>query len=556
MLMSCRRYTKIFNILASFSLLTFSVLILNLANINEVISILNLRLIANINSEFKMIGSIFLLVTFVAFLSGIRQSKKSEMIVGSIYCLSSLMCLFTGNLISLFISLELMMLAATILIFIGNNHESAKLSQRYFLTHLTSGSLILVGVSYIIAKTGSTEIIPLTQFMNYSNEGFVFCVLIFIGCLINVACVPFASWVINCYPAASNSSFIYLITFTTKVSVVVLIKLFAGFETLKFCGIAMIVYGGIYACIEENLKRILCYLTLSQLGFMLTLVGTGNVASISFVYSYIVIHIFYTMLLAVLLGMLQEVSIETTWQIKRIQNRFVKIALLIGVLTMLNFPFTSSFILKLQLSGILNASSEYYLILLINSMVVLAIPFREYFNAKELVRIKMTKSGLFTIIFALTILMVATIPVIVRSEVMRQVYEAVISSLTRSSWSLTLPSGSEMLGNIFRNDEANVIAGGAKQLIVIAIGALLAFIIKISRKSTINMNLDLVGFVSNIRISQEKTKLELVADDNKLIYQNITHSILDKITLLHNQQTAIFIVFCLLIILLIVSFNL
>jgi multicomponent Na+:H+ antiporter subunit D len=529
MLILCRRYTKIFNVLALFSILTLSVLILNLANINEVISILNLHLIANINSEFKMIGSIFLLVTFVAHLSGISQSKKSEIIIGSIYCLASLICLFAGDFISLFISLELMMLAATMLIFIGNSQESVKLSQRYFLTHLTSGSLILVGVSYIIAKTGSTEIISLTQFMNYNNEGFVFYILIFIGCLINVACVPFASWVINCYPAASKMSFIYLITFTTKISVVILIKLFGGFETLKFCGIAMIIYGGIYACIEENLKRILCYLTLSQLGFMLVLVGTGSTESISFVYSYIIVHILYTMLFATLLGILLEVSIETTWQIKRIQNRFVKISLLIGILTMLNFPFTSSFMLKLQLSDILNASPEYYLILLINGMVVLAIPFREYFYGKELVQIKMTKSALFTIIFALTILMVATIPVIVRSEVARQAYEVFIS---------------------------NVITGSVKQLIVITIGIILAFIIKISRKSTINMNFDLVGFVSNIRIYQEKTKLELVADDDKLIYQNITHSILDKITLLHNQQTAIFIVFCLLIILLIVSFNL
>ena len=522
-LILCRKYRNVFNIILAFSTLILLCFMCSLDNKYEVFSILNLNLITNINLELKLIGISFLFITSVANLYGASQNKKLEIIIGSFYCLASLICLFAGDFISLFVGLEFMMIASSMMIFIGDHKESIKASKQYFITHLASSSLILIGISYIIAKTGSTEIISLTELMKLSNEGFFFYILIFIGCLINIASIPISNWVINCYPSASSTGFIYLIILTTKIAVVILIKLFTGFEILKFFGIIMMLYGGIYACIEENLKRILCYLTLSHIGLMLVLIGIGTSSSISSVHSYINIHILYTTLFAILLAILQDTNnIETSFQIKRIKNFTIRIVLLLGMLTTINFPFTIGFLYKFQLYNIIKDDIlVYYLVLLLNSMIFLAIPFREYFNVKEVVQIKITKCNLFAITL---ILSVSHIPTIISLYLITQHNYEIKESLI-------------------------------KQLIVISIGIILAFIIKIRRKSTIYMNFDLLSIVGksfNYLVRQKEVEVE---EGSRLIYQKIIHSTLDKIRILHNQQTAIFIVFSLLIILLIFSFN-
>ena len=54
--------------------------------------------------------------------------------------------------------------------------------------------------------------------------------IMLIGMLINIAAFPFSGWMVKYYPKASPSGFLYLISFTTKVSVILLAKIFLGLE--------------------------------------------------------------------------------------------------------------------------------------------------------------------------------------------------------------------------------------------------------------------------------------------------------------------------------------
>ena len=78
---------------------------------------------------------------------------------------------------------------------------------------------------------------------------------------------------------------LYLISFTSKISI---IKLFSG-----FFGLSMVIYGGIYACIEDNIKRVVCYLTVSQLGFMLIAVGAKSQQANLGIIVFLSVHILY-----------------------------------------------------------------------------------------------------------------------------------------------------------------------------------------------------------------------------------------------------------------------
>lgn len=69
---------------------------------------------------------------------------------------------------------------------------------------------------------------------------------------------------------------VFLSAFTTKTAVFVLLSFFAGAEILIYIGVFMIFYGIIMAILENNVRRILAYSIVNQVGFMVTGIGIGT----------------------------------------------------------------------------------------------------------------------------------------------------------------------------------------------------------------------------------------------------------------------------------------
>ncbi|MDR0330074.1 MAG: hypothetical protein LBH99_05435, partial [Rickettsia sp.] len=224
---------KIFYIISIIYPIVVGILLINNKD-ERVINLYNNSFVINFSSENKLIALAFIVVTLATNLYAISKNRKFEVLIGSLYSASSLVCLFAGDFVSMFVSLEMMMIFATLLIFYGNYKNSVRAARQYLLTHLISGSLILIGISYIITHTSSSQIISLTSLTENQEAGFIFYALIFCGCLINVASIPFSGWLVNCYPFASSSGMIYLTSFTSKISIIILLKLFSGLEILKF----------------------------------------------------------------------------------------------------------------------------------------------------------------------------------------------------------------------------------------------------------------------------------------------------------------------------------
>ena len=310
------KFRKAFYIISIIYPIVVSTLLIN--NQREaVINLYNNSFIINFSHENKLMALAFMVVTLVTNLYAISQNRKFEVLIGSLYSTASLICLFAGDFISMFVALEMMMICAALLIFYGNCKNSIKAARQYFLTHLISGSLILIGISYIITNSSNTQISPLTQLIENRDSSCIFYVLILAGCLINVAIIPFSGWIVNCYPFASTSGMLYLISFTSKISIIILLKLFSGLELLKFFGLSMIIYGGIYACIEDNIKRVVCYLTVSQLGFMLIAIGTKSQQANLGIIVFLSVHILYKALFGLYVAILIDKSnIENCSEIK------------------------------------------------------------------------------------------------------------------------------------------------------------------------------------------------------------------------------------------------
>ena len=87
---------------------------------------------------------------------------------------------------------------------------------------------------------------------------------------------PLSAWLSDAYPEASPFGAVFLSAFTTKTAVLALILLFPGAEILVWIGLYMIFYGIIYALLENDMRRILAYSIVNQVGFMVAGIGIGT----------------------------------------------------------------------------------------------------------------------------------------------------------------------------------------------------------------------------------------------------------------------------------------
>ena len=77
-----------------------------------------------------------------------------------------------------------------------------------------------------------------------------------------------SAWLPDAYPEASWSGTVFLSAFTTKTAVYVLMRGFPGTELLIYVGLFMVFYGIVYALLENDMRRILAYSIVNQVGFM------------------------------------------------------------------------------------------------------------------------------------------------------------------------------------------------------------------------------------------------------------------------------------------------
>ena len=177
--------------------------------------------------------------------------------------------------------------------------------------------------------------------------------LILIGLLINAAAPPVSAWLADAYPESSPTGSVFLSAFTTKTAVLALILLFPGESILIWVGLYMIMYGIIYALLENDARRILAYSIVNQVGFMVCAIGIGTQMAINGAAAHAFAHIIYKALLFMSAG----VVVYRTGKSKctDLGGLFRTMPLtcicgIIGALSISSFPLTSGFTTKTLIS--------------------------------------------------------------------------------------------------------------------------------------------------------------------------------------------------------------
>ncbi len=282
--------------------LSFFILINTPEGNHWVFSLLDYNLIfGRIDRLSRVFCYIFILISFIGIIFALKVDDDLQHVAGLTYAGGALGVALAGDFFSLYIFWEIMAVASTFLILARRTTKSQAAAYRYILIHVMGGLFLLAGIVLYVYKNGTTEFgfIGLQGLESY---------LIFFGIAVNAAIPPLHPWLQDAYPEATVTGAVFLSAFTTKSAVYVMARTFPGTELLIWLGALMTAIPIFYAVLENDIRRVLAYSLINQVGFMMCGIGIGTQLAINGTVSHAFSHILYKALLFMSVGSVLHVT--------------------------------------------------------------------------------------------------------------------------------------------------------------------------------------------------------------------------------------------------------
>ncbi|MBK2109802.1 NADH-quinone oxidoreductase subunit N [Francisella tularensis] len=342
---------------------------------------------------------ILVLAVFVALYSRdyVKDRKISD---GDFYtllmlCVLGAMVLTAAHsLVTIYVGLELLSLPMYALIAIyRDSGKGLEAAIKYFVLGAIASALLLFGMSFVYGMTGKLDITEIANVLAQGNfaglqqQFLLVCLVMMIATfLFKLGAFPFHMWLPDVYQGAPNAVANIVATIPKVAAFAMLVNiLFVGFPSLKdswiylfrIIGILSIFFGSLVALSQTNVKRLLGYSTVSQIGFVLlatTLNPQGYaLTAASF---YVIVYVFTTL---AVFGVLTTISVggyevQDLNDLKGFNTKdsWLAFILLIVLFSMAGIPPFGGFIAKLfVVMGLIN-DGNYFLACFVLFMAVIA----------------------------------------------------------------------------------------------------------------------------------------------------------------------------------------
>jgi multicomponent Na+:H+ antiporter subunit D len=246
-------------------------------------------------------AQILIIAALIGFIYSFHLKEAAQPVAAALYAGGALGVVFAGDFLTLFIFWEVMALASTYLIWARGTKASYEAGLRYILVHIFGGLCLLAGIFLQVGHTGSIAFLPMEL------EGLA-AWLILIGFIVNAAVPPFSAWLSDAYPEATTTGIIFLAAFTTKTAVYVLLRGFPGTELLMWLGAFMAFYGVVLTMLADDIRRLLSYHIISQVGYMVAGVGIGTALALNGAAAHAITNILYKGLLMMGVGAILQMT--------------------------------------------------------------------------------------------------------------------------------------------------------------------------------------------------------------------------------------------------------
>jgi len=243
----------------------------------------------------RIFALVFILAALVCAIYGWRERDVVQQVSAQIYAGAAICAVLAGDFVSLFIFWELTAIASVFLIWAARNDRAYQAGMRYLVIQIGSGVILLAGIILHYRATGSIAFGALSAVTLPGG-------LILLAFGIKAAFPLLHAWLPDAYPKATLFGSVVLSAFTTKLAVYAIARGYAGTEMLIWVGAAMAIYGSIFALIEDNLRKLLAYSLIAQLGFLVVAVGVGSPLALGGAAGHAVSSILYMLLLFMCAG--------------------------------------------------------------------------------------------------------------------------------------------------------------------------------------------------------------------------------------------------------------
>ena len=216
--------------------------------------------------------------------------------------LGMMVMISSNDLIVFYMGLELQSLALYVLATFNRDQlKSSEAGLKYFVLSALSSGLLLYGCSLIYGFTGSTNFNVIANQLNSSEYMITFgIVFILVGLAFKISAVPFHMWAPDVYEGSPTSVTLFFTMVPKIAALTVFIRfLYVPFLNLIdqwqmiliFLSIASMLFGAIAAIGQINIKRLIAYSSIGQIGYTLAGLATGSNDGIQSSVIYITIYI-------------------------------------------------------------------------------------------------------------------------------------------------------------------------------------------------------------------------------------------------------------------------
>lgn len=328
-----------------------------------------------------LMAAFFCVIMLLCMLGGSREreaeiqpSKQNLYYIMVDLLLCSLLALiYTNDLFTAYVFVEINTISACGLIMIRQNGHTIEAATRYMIMSLLGSGLLLLGLCFLYDLTGHLLMSNIQEAVHalagqgqYQTPLLVSICLMCVGLAIKSALFPFHTWLPDAYGYSTVSSAAILSSLVSKGYIFLLVKIFyrvIGFDIISeskvihvlfVFGIAGMIMGSVDAIRESDIRRMIAYSSVAQIGYIYMGFGLGTTAGVIASIYHVICHAATKSLLFVAASGIAQASGGSSY-FKELsgagyRNKLAGVAFTVGSLSMVGVPMFAGFISKLFFS--------------------------------------------------------------------------------------------------------------------------------------------------------------------------------------------------------------
>lgn len=322
-----------------------------------------------------IIAFTFGIIMFLSILGGskgidhdIKEKKRPFYFLMLDLLLASLLALvYTNDVFTAYVFLEINAVAACAIVIAKESGDTIKATLKYFIMGVLGSGLYLLAIAILYSITGhllmsNMKDAILNLPIGYEIPMTVAMVLILVGLAVKSALFPFHTWLPDAHGSATSSASAILSGLVLKGYIILLIKIIYrvyGIETIERLNILQIllvlgllgmILGSVYALVQKDLKKMIAYSSVAQIGYIYLGIGLGTTTGLLAAGFHIIVHAATKSMLFIASGNFIEITGS-----KKIEDLngvaytdpISGLSFLIGSLSMIGIPLFGGFVSKL-----------------------------------------------------------------------------------------------------------------------------------------------------------------------------------------------------------------